>query len=96
MATDVLARALAIPRDNVAAAVAAATAADWKQDPWARGAYSWIPAGALDAPRLLAEPIDDTLFFAGEATDTAGYRGTVHGALVSGLRAADEALRSLR
>jgi monoamine oxidase len=95
-AAEVLARALAISRDNVLAAVVAATAADWKQDPWARGAYSWIPAGALDAPADLAEPVDDTLFFAGEATDTAGYRGTVHGALVTGLRAAAEVLARLR
>jgi monoamine oxidase len=95
-ATGVLARALAISRDKVLAAVVAATAADWKQDPWARGAYSWIPAGALDAPADLAEPVDDTLFFAGEATDTAGYRGTVHGALVTGLRAAAEVLSRLR
>ena len=74
----------------------ASAAADWKQDPWARGAYSWIPAGALEVPARLAEPVDDTLFFAGEATDTAGYRGTVHGALETGLRAAAELLASLR
>jgi monoamine oxidase len=95
-AIDVLARALAISRDKVAAVVAAATVADWMQDPWARGAYSWIPAGALDAPADLAAPVDDTLFFAGEATDTAGYRGTVHGALVTGLRAAEEVLARVR
>jgi monoamine oxidase len=94
-AIDVLSRALAISREKLGAFVVAATAADWKQDPWARGAYSWIPAGALDAPAELAAPIDDTLFFAGEATDTAGYRGTVHGALVSGLRAASEVLATL-
>ena len=95
-AIDVLARALAIPSAELRSFVVAAAAADWKQDPWARGAYSWIPAGALEAPARLAEPIDDTLFFAGEATDTAGYRGTVHGALETGLRAAAELLASLR
>ncbi len=95
-AIDVLSGALAISRENLREVVVAATAADWTSDPWARGAYSWIPAGALDAPASLAEPVDDTLFFAGEATDTAGYRGTVHGALVTGLRAANEVLARLK
>jgi monoamine oxidase len=95
-AVDVLARALAIEPTELRRYVIAATAADWKQDRWARGAYSWIPAGALDAPARLAEPIDGTIFFAGEATDTAGYRGTVHGALQTGLRAAAETLAAVR
>jgi monoamine oxidase len=95
-AVEVLARALAIEPKELRRYVIAATAADWKQDPWARGAYSWIPAGALDAPARLAAPIDGTIFFAGEATDTAGYRGTVHGALETGLRAAAEILAAVR
>lgn len=69
---------------------------DWARDPFARGAYSWIPAGALDAPTALAAPVADRLFFAGEATDAGGDSGTVHGALASGLRAADEILARLR
>jgi monoamine oxidase len=32
--------------------------------------------------------IEDTLYFAGEHTDTSGHWGTVHGALASGMRAA--------
>jgi len=35
----------------------------------------------------------DTLYFAGEATDTEGEAGTVAGALQSGLRAARELLQ---
>ena len=31
------------------------------------GAYSYIPVGGLDAPPLLAEPVEDKPFFAGEA-----------------------------
>jgi monoamine oxidase len=38
----------------------------------------------------LGRPIEDTLFFAGEATDTDGHNGTVHGAIASGKRAARE------
>jgi hypothetical protein len=47
-------------------------------------------------PRQLAQPIADTLFFAGEATDSQGEQGTVHAALTSGIRAANEIVRSIR
>jgi monoamine oxidase len=68
---------------------------DWGQDSLARGAYSWVPAGAMDAPAILAAPVGDRLFFAGEATDARGDTGTVHGALASGARAAEEIRRRL-
>ncbi len=68
---------------------------DWQEDPYSRGAYSYAPAGAADAYRTLAEPVEGTLFFAGEHTDITGHPGTVHGALGSGLRAARQALASL-
>jgi monoamine oxidase len=42
----------------------------------------------MAAQRTLSEPIDDTLVFAGEATAPAGHMGTVHGAIASGIRAA--------
>jgi monoamine oxidase len=65
---------------------------DWHADPFARGAYSYVPAGALDARRALAEPVENTLYFAGEATDQNGHSATVHGAIASGLRAAKQIL----
>lgn len=65
---------------------------DWQQYPLALGSYSYLPAGALHAPDALSEPIEATLFFAGEHTDTTGNWGTVHGAMESGLRAARQIL----
>jgi monoamine oxidase len=65
---------------------------DWQGDPWTLGAYSYAPAGAADCSAILAEPVDNTLFFAGEHTDISGHWGTVHGALRSGLRAAQQIL----
>jgi monoamine oxidase len=47
------------------------------------------------ARRQLAAPLQETLFFAGEATDTEGEAATVTGALQSGLRAAREVNDSL-
>jgi monoamine oxidase len=63
---------------------------DWHTDPFARGAYSWVPVGGLDARRALAQPVEDTLYFAGEATDQDGHSATVHGAIASGKRAAQQ------
>jgi len=65
---------------------------DWQRDPLSMGAYSYIPLGGTAAQADLARPIENTLFFAGEATNTEGHHGTVHGATASGLRAAREIL----
>lgn len=55
---------------------------------------SYVPSGGLSAQAELAHPVGDTLFFAGEATNTEGHNGTVHGAIATGLRAASEVLGS--
>jgi monoamine oxidase len=61
----------------------------WWKDPLTYGSYSFIPYGASgDDYDMLAEPVNNRLFFAGEAT----YRkhlATVHGAYLSGIREAD-------
>lgn len=64
----------------------------WSNDPWSRGAYSYSPIGMGDARAVLAAPVAQTLFFAGEATPCNGHLATVHGALESGYRAAEEVL----
>jgi len=68
---------------------------DWQEDPFSRGAYSYAAVGGIGAARKLAKPVAGTLFFAGEATNSDGYNGTVHGAIATGLRAAKELLQSL-
>jgi monoamine oxidase len=65
---------------------------DWQRDVFARGAYSYVTVGATEARAALGQPLEDTLFFAGEATDTEDDGGTVSGALQSGVRAAREVL----
>lgn len=73
--------------------LAAAWFHDWQQDPFARGAYSYAKVGGTGARLALAAPLQDALFFAGEATDFEGEHGTVAGALQSGIRAAREVLK---
>jgi monoamine oxidase len=64
---------------------------DWQADPYSRGGYSYVMVGGQGAREQLRRPLEETLFFAGEATD-AEEAGTVAGALRSGVRAAREAL----
>lgn len=61
----------------------------WAGDPMAGGSYSHVALGATAKDYdLLAEPVGDRLFFAGEAT-LRQYPGTVHGAYASGVREAE-------
>jgi monoamine oxidase len=91
-----LSRLLGVQPEELTRLLDAAYFHDWQSDPYSRGAYSYGTVGSDEAQTALARPIDETLFFAGEATDTAGHNGTVHGAIASGLRAAQEILKVIR
>ncbi len=66
----------------------------WGKDPFARGSYSYVGAKSLPGDyEAMAAPIG-TLHFAGEAT-CATHPATVHGAYISGLRAASEIIDEL-
>jgi monoamine oxidase len=60
---------------------------DWQADRHSRGAYSYVKVGFANAPETLSRPVQDTIFFAGEAADITGNNGTVHGAIASARRA---------
>lgn len=66
----------------------------WVRYPWTRGSYAAARPGQYDQRRLLPLPVDDKLFFAGEAT--AHACGMCHGAYWSGVHAAGEAIEALR
>lgn len=83
-----LAAALHRPSSEVQDLVVAVRTHDWSTDPWTLGAYSYATAGAEGVPALLADPVGQTLAFAGEHTAALQDLGTVHGALSSGRRAA--------
>ncbi len=69
---------------------------DWTAEPFIEGGVSYPTAAGdgMDGQRL-AEPINDMLYFAGEATSIDGNFGTLHGALESGKRAAEEVLETI-
>ncbi len=63
----------------------------WSRDPFARGSYSHALPGHADKRAVLAAPVNDRLFFAGEATSP-DFFTTAHGAQESGMRAANEVM----
>jgi hypothetical protein len=90
-----LARTLSIDSRTVSRHVWKMLSHDWTHDPFSRGAYSYARVGGGDAAKQLARPVQSTLFFAGEAADAEGRNGTVHGAIGSGKRAADQVMKAL-
>lgn len=90
MACRDLAEVFQLEEEVVRAALISTAAYDWSTDPYALGSYSYVPAFALDASAAMCKPAGGTLFFAGEHTDTTGHWGTVHAALRSGLRVAQQ------
>jgi monoamine oxidase len=85
-----LGRLLGLSVQDLARRLEATYLHDWQSDPFSRGAYSYGKVGADGAQEELGWPVEDALFFAGEATDVSGNNGTVHGAIASGRRAAAE------
>jgi monoamine oxidase len=93
-AIESLAKLLEVEQGHLEGLLESSHLHDWQADPFSRGAYSYVLVGGADGPLELAEPLEQTLFFAGEATDTTGHNGTVHGAMASGKRAARDVLAS--
>jgi len=96
IAVESLARTMKMRLESVARRVRMSKVCDWQVDPFSLGAYSYAPAGSVPAITALAEPVEQTLFFAGEATNSDGASGTVHGAIATGRRAAGEVLQATR
>ena len=67
----------------------------WSGDPFARGAYSYALPGRADDRAALAAPVDGRLFFAGEACSREDF-STAHGAYLTGIAAAEQAIAALR
>jgi monoamine oxidase len=66
----------------------------WNNEPWVLGAASVAVPGAQPARRVMMEPLNNRIFFAGEAAHETMW-GTIGGAWESGERAADAVIRTL-
>jgi monoamine oxidase len=80
--------------NDIRAHVTRSIATAWTKDPWTRGSYSCALPGQGNQRIELARPVEDRLFFAGEAT-TVGDHACCHGAFRSGIRAAREISQTL-
>jgi monoamine oxidase len=63
---------------------------NWTSDRFIRGAYSYATLNTSWARKILLQPIEQTLYFAGEALYTGSETGTVEGALANGIEVARE------
>lgn len=63
---------------------------NWTADPFTRGSYSYATVKTASALKILKDPIEKTIYFAGEALFEGEQLGTVEAALVSGLEVAKE------
>ena len=62
--------------------------ANWVNEPFVYGAYSYGMLGSEKAREQLTTPVEQTIYFAGEALYNGDAPGTVEAALVSGYLAA--------
>ena len=92
LSLSTLAKIFALPLSDIRQMLSSWHLHNWQSDEYARGAYSYVQVGALDAPEKMRIPVEDTLFFAGEHTDISGHWGTVHAALAAGSSVADQIL----
>ena len=83
-------------QDELKAALVRGHAYNWKADPFSRGAYSYTTVSSDQALQVLLEPVQETLFFAGEAVYEGPHTATVEAALQSGKAAAEKILKSSR
>jgi monoamine oxidase len=67
---------------------------EWRRDPWARCAWAVVPPGRRDDRAILAEPVGERIWIAGEATSRTQW-GTAGGAWEEGERAAQRVLAQL-
>ena len=66
----------------------------WRKDEFALGSYSYAMPGHHGDRAKLAAPVDNRLFFAGEACSIESF-STAHGAYHTGVAAAEQALAAL-
>ena len=80
---------------NIRSDVRATHVTNWYQDPYARGGYGLPMVGAADVRAQLSKPVDQKIFFAGEACAQGGWETQVYGAMETGTQAAQDMMHIL-
>jgi monoamine oxidase len=63
---------------------------NWNVDPYALGAYAYATLKSPQAIQVVSKPVDDTIYFAGEALYEGAEMGTVEAALASGKQTVEQ------
>jgi monoamine oxidase len=79
-----LATIFGLEKSGLEGLLTASRVSNWLLDPYACGAYSYETVGGSQAREKLRQPIENTLYFAGEGLHNGPEIGTVEAALVSG------------
>ncbi len=93
IAFNSLAYIFGISAESISAQLKASKIMQWANDPFAKGGYTYATVGAEANRKKLSEPIENTIFFAGEALYNGRETGTVEAALSSGIESAKKILR---
>ena len=80
--------------EDIQSMIKASRVVNWKNDPFAGGAYAYRTLDTNAALQTLLHPVEQTIFLAGEAYYQGSEMGTVEAALASGEEAARKALAS--
>lgn len=83
-----------IPADVLKRSLIAWHVANWTAELFTLGSYAYDKVGSADARKVLLQPVDNTLFFAGEYLYDGPAMGTVEAALTSGKNVAEDILKS--
>lgn len=90
-----LAQVFALPLERLRGELVAGRAINWRNDPFARGAYSYATPKTRAAQRALTEPVGP-IFFSGEALHAGPDIGTVEAAFAIGRQTAQAVLQTSR
>ncbi len=69
---------------------------DWTDNPYVEGGYSYNSVGENDSREIAKKPINNKIFFGGETFARIWHIGSIHGAVESGIDAAEELLTSIK
>ena len=93
-AIDSLHHIFSINKEKLADQLVQWKVCNWTADPFALGAYTYSTITSAAAQKVMVQPVENTLFFAGEALYTGTEMGTVEAAFISGKDVAGQILTS--
>ena len=96
LALQSLANTFQINIDLIKTKLKASKVSNWWKEPDINGGYSFNTIKSVDAKKVLEKPVENTIFFSGEALYQEVPIGTVEAALASGKKTAQQVLKIIK